>query len=105
MKKRDVLEQIKREKLIPVIRTDDTNDARKAIQILSECGIKVFEIMMTVPNAVELIAEFGGAGEGVVDQFTDQTKPAPGARLRQGSWPVGDRGCDRHRNSSRLWSK
>ena len=57
MEKRDVLAQIKREKLIPVIHADDTNDARKAIEILSECGIKVFEITLTVPNAVELIAE------------------------------------------------
>jgi len=57
MKKRDVLDRIRREKLIPVVRTDDTDDARKAIEILSECGIKIFEITMTVPNAVELVAE------------------------------------------------
>lgn len=59
MKKRDVLERIRREKLIPVVRTDDTDDARKAIEILAKCGIKIFEITLTVPNAVELIAEFG----------------------------------------------
>lgn len=57
MEKSKVLEIIKREKLVPVIRTDDTDDARKAIEILSNCGIKVFEITMTVPNAVELIRE------------------------------------------------
>jgi 2-dehydro-3-deoxyphosphogluconate aldolase/(4S)-4-hydroxy-2-oxoglutarate aldolase len=57
MEKRDVLDRIRREKLIPVVRTDDTDDARKAIEILSSCGIKVFEITMTVPNAVELIRE------------------------------------------------
>jgi 2-dehydro-3-deoxyphosphogluconate aldolase/(4S)-4-hydroxy-2-oxoglutarate aldolase len=57
MEKREVLDQIRREKLIPVVRTGDTEDARKAIEILSECGIKVFEITMTVPNAVGLIAE------------------------------------------------
>jgi 2-dehydro-3-deoxyphosphogluconate aldolase/(4S)-4-hydroxy-2-oxoglutarate aldolase len=60
MKKRDVLDQIKREKLIPVIRTNDTDDARKAIEILSECGIKIFEITMTVPNAVGLMNELSG---------------------------------------------
>ena len=58
MEKTDVLERIRREKLIPVVRTDDTDDARKAIEILSKCGIVVFEITMTVPNAVELIAEY-----------------------------------------------
>lgn len=57
MEKPQVLETIKREKLVPVIRTNDTDDARKAIEILAKCGIKVFEITMTVPNAVELIAE------------------------------------------------
>ncbi|MDQ6786200.1 MAG: bifunctional 4-hydroxy-2-oxoglutarate aldolase/2-dehydro-3-deoxy-phosphogluconate aldolase [Acidobacteriota bacterium] len=57
MKKAKVLETIKREKLVPVVRTNSTEDARKAIQVLSKCGIKIFEITMTVPNAVELIAE------------------------------------------------
>ncbi len=57
MEKAQVLEIIKREKLVPVVRTASTDDARQAIKILSKCGIKVFEITMTVPNAVELIAE------------------------------------------------
>ncbi len=57
MEKAKVLETIKREKLVPVIRTNSTDEARKAVEILSKCGIKVFEITMTVPNAVELIAE------------------------------------------------
>ena len=62
MEKREVLDQIRREKLIPVVRADDTEDARKAIEILSKCGIKVFEITMTVPNAVGLIAELKNTG-------------------------------------------
>lgn len=57
MEKSEVLETIKREKLVPVIRTNSTDDARQAIEILSKCGIKVFEITLTVPNAVELISE------------------------------------------------
>lgn len=57
MEKAFVLETIRREKLIPVIRANETEYARKAVEILSKCGIKVFEITMTVPNAVELIAE------------------------------------------------
>jgi 2-dehydro-3-deoxyphosphogluconate aldolase/(4S)-4-hydroxy-2-oxoglutarate aldolase len=61
MNKQDVLERIKREKLVPVIRTNDADDARKAIEVLSESGIKIFEITMTVPNAVELIRELCGA--------------------------------------------
>ena len=57
MKKAEVLEIIKREKLVPVVRTSDTDDARRAIEALSKCGIRIFEITMTVPNAAELIAE------------------------------------------------
>ena len=66
MKKRDVLERIRREKLIPVVRTDDTDDARIAIEILAECGINVFEITMTVPNAVELIAELNNKNSALL---------------------------------------
>ncbi len=57
MKKTQVLETIKREKLVPVIRTSGTDDARQSIEVLASVGIKVFEITMTVPNAVELIGE------------------------------------------------
>lgn len=57
MEKHEVLEYIKREKLVPVIRTNTTDDARKAVEVLSGCGIKVFEITLTVPNAAGLIEE------------------------------------------------
>lgn len=57
MEKSIVLETIKREKLVPVIRTNNTDDARMAVEVLFDCGIKVFEITMTVPKAIDLIAE------------------------------------------------
>jgi 2-dehydro-3-deoxyphosphogluconate aldolase/(4S)-4-hydroxy-2-oxoglutarate aldolase len=66
MKKVKVLETIRREKLVPVIRTNSAEDARKAVEILAECGIKVFEITMTVPNAVELIAELSEENSDVL---------------------------------------
>ncbi len=66
MDKSQVIETIKREKLVSVIRANDTDDARKAIEILSECGIKIFEITMTVPNAVELIAELNQENSGIL---------------------------------------
>lgn len=66
MNKSAVLETIKREKLVPVVRTNSAEDARKAIETLSECGIKVFEITMTVPNAVDLIAELSGSKSGIL---------------------------------------
>lgn len=87
MEKAQVLETIKREKLVPVIRTSDTNDARKAVEILSKCGIKVFEITMTVPNAVDLIGELNekeniliGAGT-VLDKSQAEECIKAGARF------------------------
>ena len=70
MEKSAVLEFIKREKLVPVIRTNDTNDARQAIKVLSNCGIKIFEITMTVPNAVELIAELKDSDDVLIGAGT-----------------------------------
>ncbi len=66
MEKSQVLEIIKREKLVPVIRTNSTDDARKAIEVLSNCGIRVFEITMTVPNAVDLIGELNAEKKEVL---------------------------------------
>ncbi len=88
MEKATVLKTIKREKLVPVVRTASTDDARQAIEILSKCGIKVFEITMTVPNAVELIAELNesdddiliGAGT-VLDKLTAEKCIAAGAQF------------------------
>ena len=88
MEKVEVLEIIKREKLVPVVRTNSTDDARQAINILSKCGIRVFEITMTVPHAVELIAELSdsdadiliGAGT-VLDKSTAEKCVAAGAKF------------------------
>lgn len=66
MERTKVLETIKREKLVPVIRTNSNEDARAAIQALSNCGIKVFEITMTVPNAPELIAELNESNSDIL---------------------------------------
>lgn len=66
MEKSEVLETIKREKLVPVIRTNSTDDARQAVEALSKCGIKIFEITMTVPNAVDLIAELNESNPDIL---------------------------------------
>jgi 2-dehydro-3-deoxyphosphogluconate aldolase/(4S)-4-hydroxy-2-oxoglutarate aldolase len=66
MEKSVVLETIRREKLVPVVRTNNTEDARKAVEILASCGIKIFEITMTVPNAAELIRELSAPDSGVL---------------------------------------
>lgn len=66
MEKSTVLETIKRERLVPVVRTNSTEDARKAVEILASCGIKTFEITMTVPDATELIRELTRSDSGIL---------------------------------------
>ena len=86
MDKQSVLETIGREKLVPVVRTDQREDARAAIETLFAAGIKVFEITMTVPDAVGLIAELKsediliGAGT-VLDKAQAEKCIAAGARF------------------------
>lgn len=53
--KQAVLEWIKREFIVPVIRTDSAAEAEQLIEKLSRNGTKVFEITMSVPDAVGLI--------------------------------------------------
>jgi len=57
MNKGEVLKTIAEKKLVPVIRTAAIDDARWAVEVLAEAGISVFEITLTIPNAVELIGE------------------------------------------------
>lgn len=57
MNKQEVLRKIKSVGVIPVVRTDSADKARRVVGALVEGGIDVLEITMTIPNAVELIAE------------------------------------------------
>lgn len=57
MKKEAVLAQIRTERIVPVIRTSNLDEARQAIEIIGSCGINVFEITLTIPNAADLIKE------------------------------------------------
>lgn len=66
MEKFRVLDKIGREKLVPVIRADSRKDARTAIEILSNCGVKVFEITLTVPDAIDLIGELRAENKEVL---------------------------------------
>lgn len=53
--KQKVLEKIGTEKIVSVIRTNSETEAFKLVELLRAGGIKIFEITMTVPNAVRLI--------------------------------------------------
>lgn len=55
MKRNEILNIILEEKAVAVIRLEDSNKLKKVIDALSIGGIKIAEITMTVPNAIELI--------------------------------------------------
>ena len=82
MEKAAVLKTIKREKLVPVIRTNDADDALRIVETLSKCGIKVFEITMTVPMATELIAALSATDSGVLVGAGTVLDEKPGGKMR-----------------------
>jgi len=89
MTKSEVLTWIRRAKVVPVIRAPSSELALEAVDALVEGGIDVLEITMTVPGAVEVIAEacrrlrskaLVGAGT-VMDAATAEACVAAGARF------------------------
>jgi 2-dehydro-3-deoxyphosphogluconate aldolase / (4S)-4-hydroxy-2-oxoglutarate aldolase len=87
MQKSEVLERIRRVGLLPVIRTPSADDALVIGEALHQAGIHTLEIPMTVPGAVEVIAELAtrddvlvGAGT-VLDTTSAAACVAAGARF------------------------
>lgn len=57
MKKAEVLHRIKESGIVPVIRASSLDQAQRIIESAYNSGYSIFEITMTVPNAVELIKQ------------------------------------------------
>jgi 2-dehydro-3-deoxyphosphogluconate aldolase / (4S)-4-hydroxy-2-oxoglutarate aldolase len=57
MNKKAVIDKIIEIGVLPVIRAYSTREARQVIEAVREGGISTIEVTMTVPNAVELIAD------------------------------------------------
>ena len=51
----DIIARLTRRRIVPVVRTPTAEAAETAVAWLSEAGIGVFEITMTVPGAVHVI--------------------------------------------------
>jgi 2-dehydro-3-deoxyphosphogluconate aldolase/(4S)-4-hydroxy-2-oxoglutarate aldolase len=47
--------------IIPSVRTSSADDARFAVETVAGAGIPIVEITMTVPGALEVVAELAGA--------------------------------------------
>ena len=57
MKKREVRARIEQTGIVPVIRASSPEEARFAAEAVAKGGIPIVEITMTVPGAVEVIAD------------------------------------------------
>lgn len=86
--KLEVIEQIKRIGILPVIRANSADEAGRIIEVIKKGGITTIEITMTVPNAIGLIADLSksdaeiliGAGT-VLDAETAAKCVAAGAKF------------------------
>ena len=55
MNKKQILDEIFKRKAVAVLRVKEEEKLKKAIQAISDGGVSVAEITMTVPNAIKLI--------------------------------------------------
>lgn len=55
MNKSEVMQQIRRIGIVPVVRASSGDEAMRAIDAIKEGGISVLEITMTVPGAIRVI--------------------------------------------------
>ena len=53
----DIVARIERERVVAVIRLADPEKLRAVIDALAAGGVRVFEVTMTVPGAIELIGK------------------------------------------------
>jgi 2-dehydro-3-deoxyphosphogluconate aldolase/(4S)-4-hydroxy-2-oxoglutarate aldolase len=60
MQKSEVIEQIRISGIVPVIRIESEKLAQELIDAILKGGIRIFEVTMTVPNALELITSLVG---------------------------------------------
>ena len=89
MQRTDIVARIERERIVAVLRLDDPDKLRAVIDALAAGGVRVFEVTMTVPRAIEsigrLAAELSGdilLGAGtVVDPATADQAIAAGAKF------------------------
>ncbi len=88
MNKSEVIEEIKRIGILPVVRADSAAEAEQVIKAIVRGGITTVEITMTVPDAVDLIADLSkndsdvliGAGT-VLDEETARKCITSGAKF------------------------
>ena len=70
MNRRETLTEMGRRKISAILRTDDTEVARKAMEAAVAGGFRMVEFTLTIPGALELITEFSRRDELLVGAGT-----------------------------------
>lgn len=89
MQRTDVVARIERERIVAVIRLDPADTLCAVVDALAAGGVRVFEVTMTVPRAIELIGQLASGGRSdvllgagtVVDAATARRAIDAGARF------------------------
>ncbi len=89
MTKQDIIQTVLDTKIVPIIRTNTTEQALRAAEAVHRAGINILEVTMTVPRALQVIEQvsdtFGGEmilGAGtVLDAETARTCMLAGAEF------------------------
>lgn len=66
MRREQILQQIKKVGLVPVLRAPSAEIAVAAAEAIEKGGVPVVEVTMTVPNAIDVIREMVKSSEGRV---------------------------------------
>ncbi len=88
----DLIQRLRAARVVPVIRTGTSEHAATAVAWLKDAGLRIFEITMTIPGAIPLIAQLArdrdlliGAGT-VPDATTARACLDAGARFLVAPW-------------------
>ncbi|HEY2131787.1 MAG TPA: bifunctional 4-hydroxy-2-oxoglutarate aldolase/2-dehydro-3-deoxy-phosphogluconate aldolase [Acetobacteraceae bacterium] len=88
----DLIQRLRAARVVPVVRTSSAAHAETAVEWLRGAGIRIFEITMTIPGGIPLIARLSKApdlliGAGTVaDEATAQACLDAGARFLVAPW-------------------
>ena len=88
MQKAEVLKSLKEIGLVPVLRAESVEKALALAEAIAAGGVTVLEITMTVPGAIQVMRQAGGAAAGHPDRRGNGAGCGDGADVHSGGREV-----------------
>lgn len=85
MSRVEVISQLSEYRVVPVVRTANAAQAATAVEWLAEAGFRSFEITLTIPGAVDLIAHLSSSKKYLIGAGTVLTKQDAQACISAGA--------------------